>query len=81
MSALEGVTALTFDVFGTVVDWHGTVSREMEERTLRSTSHESKGMSAKGKDGSKSSSLYDTDFSCPTEIVRTSRRNGEEVIW
>jgi len=29
---LAGVEALTFDVFGTVVDWLGTVSRELETR-------------------------------------------------
>lgn len=27
---LAGVEALTFDVFGTVVDWLGTVSNELE---------------------------------------------------
>jgi 2-haloacid dehalogenase len=27
----EGVKALVFDVFGTVVDWHGSVAREMRE--------------------------------------------------
>ena len=26
-----GVKALTFDVFGTVVDWHGSVAREVRE--------------------------------------------------
>jgi 2-haloacid dehalogenase len=26
----EGIEALVFDVFGTVVDWHGTVVRELE---------------------------------------------------
>ena len=25
----HGIKALTFDVFGTVVDWHGSVAREM----------------------------------------------------
>ena len=48
MSAIEGVAALTFDVFGTVVDWHGTVSREMEKRAQQSTSQEVKEMTAKG---------------------------------
>ncbi|KAK0470767.1 HAD-like domain-containing protein [Armillaria novae-zelandiae] len=27
---MEGVEALTFDVFGTVVDWHGSVSAELK---------------------------------------------------
>ncbi len=27
----DGVKALVFDVFGTVVDWHGSVAREMRE--------------------------------------------------
>jgi 2-haloacid dehalogenase len=27
----DGIKALTFDVFGTVVDWHGSVAREMRE--------------------------------------------------
>ena len=32
MSAAPGVKALTFDVFGTVVDWRGSIMREV--RTL-----------------------------------------------
>lgn len=28
-SGVDGVKALVFDVFGTVVDWHGSVAREM----------------------------------------------------
>ena len=31
MAHLSGVQALTFDVFGTVVDWHGSVVRELQE--------------------------------------------------
>lgn len=30
-AALSGIQAFTFDVFGTVVDWHGTVSRELHD--------------------------------------------------
>lgn len=29
MADLSGVQALLFDVFGTVVDWHGSVTREL----------------------------------------------------
>ncbi|KAK7028522.1 hypothetical protein R3P38DRAFT_2936938 [Favolaschia claudopus] len=29
-SPLSGVQALLFDVFGTVVDWHGSVTKELE---------------------------------------------------
>ncbi len=32
--AAEGVRALAFDVFGTVVDWRGSVMREVAERRL-----------------------------------------------
>lgn len=32
--AIEGVRALAFDVFGTVVDWRGSVIREVAERGL-----------------------------------------------
>jgi hypothetical protein len=32
MSPLSGVRALLFDVFGTVVDWQGSVLRQLEER-------------------------------------------------
>jgi 2-haloacid dehalogenase len=31
----EGVKALTFDVFGTVVDWHGSVAREVRALAAR----------------------------------------------
>jgi 2-haloacid dehalogenase len=31
----HGVKALTFDVFGTVVDWHGSVAREVRELAKR----------------------------------------------
>jgi len=34
INPLSGVEALTFDVFGTVVDWLGTVSRELEAHAL-----------------------------------------------
>ena len=30
--ALQGVKALLFDVFGTVVDWQGSVANELKER-------------------------------------------------
>jgi FMN phosphatase YigB (HAD superfamily) len=30
MSDLHQVQALLFDVFGTVVDWHGSVTKELE---------------------------------------------------
>ncbi|KAI5117431.1 hypothetical protein M0805_007002 [Coniferiporia weirii] len=39
---LEGVEALTFDVFGTVVDWHGSVVRAMKVRAAESNSQELK---------------------------------------
>ncbi|KAL5532703.1 hypothetical protein ACEPAF_4477 [Sanghuangporus sanghuang] len=39
---LEDVQALTFDVFGTVVDWHGSVVRELKKRALQSNSDELK---------------------------------------
>ena len=32
-SALAGVQAFVFDVFGTVVDWQGTVSSELQALT------------------------------------------------
>jgi FMN phosphatase YigB (HAD superfamily) len=31
MSELTDVKALLFDVFGTVVDWHGSVTQELEK--------------------------------------------------
>jgi 2-haloacid dehalogenase len=31
MSDLSGIVALTFDVFGTVVDWRGSIIREGAE--------------------------------------------------
>ena len=31
VSSLSNVKALTFDVFGTVVDWRGSISREIKE--------------------------------------------------
>jgi FMN phosphatase YigB (HAD superfamily) len=31
MATADGVKALVFDVFGTVVDWHGSVAREVRE--------------------------------------------------
>jgi len=34
--SLESVEALTFDVFGTVVDWHGSVVRAMKARASKS---------------------------------------------
>ncbi|KAH8116897.1 haloacid dehalogenase [Phellopilus nigrolimitatus] len=44
---LDGIEALTFDVFGTVVDWHGSVVRalkakaaESDSKQLRSTTDE-----------------------------------------
>lgn len=30
---LEGVQALVFDVFGTVVDWHGSIVRELLDKS------------------------------------------------
>ncbi|KAL5489861.1 hypothetical protein ACEPAI_4693 [Sanghuangporus weigelae] len=39
---LEDVQALTFDVFGTVVDWHGSVVRELKKRALQPDSDELK---------------------------------------
>ena len=30
--SLQGVKAFLFDVFGTVVDWHGTIIQELTER-------------------------------------------------
>lgn len=34
MAALENVDILAFDVFGTVVDWHGSIAREVERLGL-----------------------------------------------
>jgi len=34
---LHGVEALAFDVFGTVVDWHGSVTRELKEKASASS--------------------------------------------
>lgn len=31
---IEGVKVLAFDVFGTVVDWHGTIAREVDAMAL-----------------------------------------------
>ena len=45
---LESVQALTFDVFGTVVDWHGSVVRELKRRTQQSSSGEVKSFDDKG---------------------------------
>ena len=35
MTDLSAVKALTFDVFGTVVDWHGSVAREVRALALK----------------------------------------------
>lgn len=45
---LKGVEALTFDVFGTVVDWHGSVVRAMKQRALESQSQRLKSLSEEG---------------------------------
>ena len=45
---LEGVQALTFDVFGTVVDWHGSVVRELKRRDQQSSSGVVKSFDDKG---------------------------------
>lgn len=34
-SVLPGVEALTFDVFGTVVDWHGSVVRAVKAKAAK----------------------------------------------
>ncbi len=34
--ALDGIEALTFDVFGTVVDWQNSVVRALRDKALRS---------------------------------------------
>lgn len=36
-SVLPGVEALTFDVFGTVVDWHGSVVRAVKAKAANAT--------------------------------------------
>lgn len=36
-SVLPGVEALTFDVFGTVVDWHGSVVRAVKAKAAKAT--------------------------------------------
>ena len=33
--SLAGVQVLTVDVFGTVVDWHGSISRALREKALQ----------------------------------------------
>ena len=48
MAPLQDVVALTFDVFGTVVDWHNSVSEEMEKRAKQSSIQEVRDMSAGG---------------------------------
>ena len=45
---LKGIEALTFDVFGTVVDWHGSVVRAMKLRAQESQSQELKSLSDEG---------------------------------
>lgn len=40
LAVLSGVQALLFDVFGTVVDWHGHITHELAERApAESTSY------------------------------------------
>lgn len=34
-TSLSKIQALTFDVFGTVVDWHGSVIRALKARALQ----------------------------------------------
>ena len=46
--SLEGVQALTFDVFGTVVDWLGSVVRELKQKALESNSQELKKFTDEG---------------------------------
>ena len=47
-SLFKDVEALVFDVFGTVVDWYGSVIREMTNRSLSSSSEELKQFTEKG---------------------------------
>lgn len=45
MSPLRNVRALLFDVFGTVVDWHGCIVNELEQKA-RGTPYEDESMSS-----------------------------------
>lgn len=47
-SPLKNVRALTFDVFGTVVDWHGSVVRALKARASQSNVPELNSISDKG---------------------------------
>ena len=47
-SLFKDVEALVFDVFGSVVDWYGSVIREMTNRSLSSSSEELKQFTEKG---------------------------------
>ncbi|KAL5489860.1 hypothetical protein ACEPAI_4692 [Sanghuangporus weigelae] len=42
LTALDGIQALTFDVFGTVVDWRGSIVSQLTRRAARSNSTELK---------------------------------------
>ena len=47
-SPMKHVQALTIDVFGTVVDWHGSVVRELKAHVAKSNSPELRGVSDQG---------------------------------
>lgn len=47
-SPMKHVQALTFDVFGTVVDWHGSVVRELKAHVAKSSSPELQSISDQG---------------------------------
>ena len=47
-TSLKDVEVLTFDVFGTVIDWHGSIVKEMKSRAQKSTSPELKNFSDEG---------------------------------
>lgn len=48
VSPLKDVQVLTFDVFGTVIDWHGSIIRAMKKRIQSSASSRLEGFSDEG---------------------------------
>lgn len=87
MAPLEGVIALTFDVFGTVVNWHESVASELAAKAKFSSVPEVRSMSAEGKPfltRERQSIFYglaDNPFGLPgvspAQNGGNSRKNGE----
>lgn len=81
-TSLKDVEVLTFDVFGTVIDWHGSIVKEMKSRAQKPASPEIKKFSDGGQRivsriNQRRDSLRVLFFICQTGQI--SLMNGEMV--